>query len=220
MQFWKNFKVCSTSALFALALFSQTATAQLITGVFEVAGSAFPAELANGDRFTFSLTIDESIMQSGVGRFANSVTAFSLVADPSNTGTWTLGSFGISPVNTFVVNTLGENATIQIGGSGFGTLAGDPFFDIRFIFVFTDDLISGTTLAEVANGAALDYFDALSSISIRSRTQTNNFPTTFASVIEPLPVDPAPNPVPTPGTFLLMLTALGGLLARKRIVSS
>ncbi|MEM1075862.1 MAG: VPLPA-CTERM sorting domain-containing protein [Pseudomonadota bacterium] len=210
----------SAVALAATVYFATSAAAVTISGEFGFGDNIFSPEIAAGDRFRFSLEIDEDVARSGTNplRFDNSVTSFSLTADPDNTGTWTIGTFDIFPIKNFSVNTSGDLATIQLDGSGFGDLGGNPFHDLNFSFEFPFDVVGGDTLGDIGNGATVDFAAALNGISLRSRAGRFSFPRID---IDRSQIDldgTSATPVPLPAGLWLMLGAVGalGFAARRR----
>lgn len=185
------------ATLGALAV-PQSDAAQLITvnGTITVNaddGVSFKA----GDSFAYSFTFNDSTTdtasQTFSAQFNAGVSAFSLVRDTSNTGTWDPagGTFNVSPLSNMNLNANGDVITLQAKGSGFPDLNGIAFYDVGLTFDFSGihdfiDTGSGQTFAQMVGVSPLDFTLASNHFAEIRNTDFQS-PSLSASVTVPEP---------------------------------
>ena len=170
-------------------------------------GASFKA----GDQFTYSFTFDDqavdTVTETFNARFNAGVSAFSLTPGGANVGTWnpSVGTFTVAPVNNFALNANGDGITLQVAGSGFPAINGNPFLDVELSFGFGGvrdfvDSGSGESFAQVVGVSPLDFSTAAWAFA---EFRNNQFQSpSLATTV---------NPVPEPAGLTLAAGAVAGL---------
>ena len=184
------------------------------------------ASFKNGDTFTYSFTFDDQATDTATetynARFNAAVSAFSLSRGAANVGTWdpAAGTFDVAPVFNFVAGANSDSVTIQVTGSNFPAINGQPFFDASLSFNFGGvrdfvDTCSGQTFAQVVGVSPLDFATA-SSTSAEIRDGNYVSP----NLVMTVGADPTSVPEIDPnslGSVLALVLGSLGLLERRRL---
>lgn len=189
--------------------------------VYEVTAVDSPVDATFdlGDRFTIEFSLEDTTPDTNVsasGSFLGLLTAFSVSADPANTGSWLpTGVFDLGAASNYVTNSFGNSFALQVRGAGFpqGGL-GVPFRDIDLNFNWlpgiTDPGGPGLTFADHL-GVPFDIGQTTDNgpSGIRFVVNDDIFQATLQRVEGPTPV------VPEPSTAWLLALGLA-TLARRR----